>query len=41
MDEFEVFEVKPFVSRLLGVYFFIFLFLLIIYQGHVIPTKFL
>jgi signal recognition particle GTPase len=28
MDEFEVFEVKPFVSRLLGVYFFILLFLL-------------
>jgi signal recognition particle subunit SRP54 len=28
MDEFEVFEVEPFVSRLLGVYFFILLFLL-------------
>lgn len=38
MDEFEVFDVKPFVSRLLGVYFFYFYFHLIhyiiIYQEH-------
>jgi len=40
MDQFEVFEVQPFVSRLLGVYFFIFCFT-IIYQGEVVSTKFL
>lgn len=38
MDEFEVFDVKPFVSRLLGAHLFIFFFPLAqyitIYQGH-------
>jgi len=29
MDEFEVFEVQPFVRRILGVYFFMFLVSLI------------
>jgi len=40
MDQFEVFEVQPFVSRLLGVYFFISCFT-IIYQGEALSTKFL
>lgn len=42
MDEFEIFDVNPFVSRVLGVLFFFFLsrhsihYYVSLYQGHVI-----